>query len=71
MVHAIFKHTTTIGVRETVSQRYILNRDIITVETPYGQVRCKKSSGYGVERCKYEYDDIVRIAREQGKAWQR
>ncbi len=68
MVRAIFKHTTTIGVRETVSQRYILNRNITTVETPYGQVRCKKSSGYGVERCKYEYDDIVRIAREQGKS---
>ena len=68
MVRAIFKHTTTIGVREMVSQRYILNRTITTEDTPYGQVRCKKSSGYGVERCKYEYDDIVRIAREQHKS---
>ena len=61
----IFKHTTTIGVREAVTRRYVLERDIETVKTPYGEVRKKTSSGYGVSRTKYEYDDISRIAKEK------
>lgn len=62
----LFKHTTTIGVRETVTHRYILNRKIETVQTPYGEVRRKDSDGYGETRSKYEYEDLARIAREQG-----
>ncbi len=65
MLHLIFKHTSTIGVRETPTHRYILNRRIETVETPYGKVRRKISSGYGVSRAKYEYDDLAKIASEQ------
>lgn len=62
----IFRHTTTIGIREAVVRRYVLDRKLDTVETPYGQVRCKVSSGYGVTKSKYEYEDISRIARERG-----
>ncbi|MDO4303815.1 MAG: nickel pincer cofactor biosynthesis protein LarC [Bacillota bacterium] len=62
----IFRHTTTIGIREAVVRRYVLDRKLDTVETPYGQVRCKISSGYGVKKSKYEYEDISRIAREKG-----
>ena len=29
-------------------------------------VHCKLSTGYGVTRKKYEYDDIARIAKEKG-----
>ena len=59
----LFKHTTTIGVREAVTKRYILDRRIESLETPYGAVRKKVSSGYGVSREKLEYDDLSRIAR--------
>ena len=65
MLALLFKHTSTIGVRETVTQRYVLERRIETVQTPYGEVRRKVSSGYGVSRIKYEYDDLARIAKEQ------
>lgn len=65
MIGLLFKYTTTIGVRETLTQRYILDRSIETLQTPYGEVRRKVSSGYGVSRRKYEYDDLSRIAREQ------
>lgn len=65
ILNLIFKHTTTIGVRETITHRYILERSIELLDTPYGTVRCKKSFGYGVSRCKYEYDDLARIAREK------
>ncbi|MCI8787581.1 MAG: nickel pincer cofactor biosynthesis protein LarC [Lachnospiraceae bacterium] len=62
----LFRHTTTIGVRETRMQRYVLDRKMTSVETPYGTVRCKESTGYGVKRTKYEYEDLAAIAREKG-----
>ncbi len=43
----------------------VLDRKISTVSTKFGDVRVKESSGYGVNRKKYEYDDINRIAKEQ------
>lgn len=62
----MFKHTTTIGIRENVMKRYTLWRKSQTVETDFGPVRKKISTGYGVKREKYEYDDLARIAKEQG-----
>lgn len=64
IIQTIFKHTTTIGIRENMLRRYVLDRHMETVETAYGSVRCKVSSGYGVERKKYEYEDISSIAKE-------
>jgi uncharacterized protein (TIGR00299 family) protein len=66
MVELLFKHTTTLGIREARLDRYFLNRTIEEVDTPFGKVHVKKSHGYGVERAKYEYDDLARIAREEG-----
>ena len=62
----IFRYTTTIGIRELVSERYILDRSEKTLDTPYGPVRIKEVSGYGVKRSKAEYEDLARIAKEQG-----
>ena len=64
MVRALFRHTTTLGIRETLCRRYVLRRAERMVETPYGPVRVKRSEGYGVERAKAEFDDLRRIARE-------
>lgn len=66
MAALIFRHTTTIGVRENISQRYTLKRFEETVQTPFGEVRKKISTGYGVTREKYEYEDLARIAKERG-----
>ena len=66
MVRLIFRHTSTIGIRETRCRRYILRRENGTVETPYGTVRVKTSTGYGTEKRKAEYDDLARIAKEYG-----
>ena len=65
MIRLMFEHTTTIGIREAVTRRYVLERSIESIMTPYGEVRRKKSSGYGVSRSKYEYDDLSRIAMEK------
>ncbi len=66
IVRLIFRHTTTIGIRAASLGRYVLERRIETVDTPYGPVRRKVSAGYGVERVKYEYDDLSRLADRQG-----
>lgn len=65
MIRLLLKHTTTLGVREFPCQRYILNRTVETVDTPYGPIRKKVSSGYGIRREKYEYEDLSKTAREQ------
>ena len=65
-VRLIFKYTTTIGIRELISERYILERSEEVLDTSYGSVRCKRVSGYGADRYKLEYEDLARIAREHG-----
>lgn len=62
----IFKHTSTIGIREYECNRYILKRENIVIDTGYGKVQAKKSEGYGTKRVKAEYEDIARIAKETG-----
>ena len=64
MVKLIFKHTSTIGIRETVCQRYVLDRSEEVVHTQYGDVRIKKSEGYGVKKIKPEYNDLEKLAIE-------
>ena len=66
MTELLFRHTTTLGIREHVSRRFTLKREMKEVGTPYGTVRVKTSSGYGVCRSKMEYEDLAKIAREQG-----
>ena len=66
IVNAVFKHTTTIGIRENALKRHVLKREIETLETPLGTVRVKNSRGFGAERSKIEYEDLARIAREKG-----
>ena len=65
VVQALFRHTTTLGVRETPHRRYTLARREETVETPFGPVGKKISAGWGISREKYEYEDLARIARAQ------
>lgn len=66
MLELIFRYTSTIGIREMVFERYILDRTEVEVDTAYGKVRRKDVSGYGASRSKYEYEDLARIARENG-----
>lgn len=66
MVRAIFKNTSTLGIRETVCRRYTLRRSSELRETEAGAVRIKRASGWDVCREKPEYEDLARIARERG-----
>ena len=66
ILETIFKHTTTLGIRENVSNRYFLECSIETVKTEFGDIRIKRAEGYGVKREKYEYEDLAAIARKTG-----
>ena len=63
MIRLLFLHT--LGVRESVCNRYTLKRTMKTETTVYGNVRIKEVSGWGIKRQKAEYEDLARIAREQ------
>ena len=62
LAEEIMKHTTTLGIRRQEMNRYVLQRDVWTVSTPYGEVRMKQASGMGVERSKPEFDDVALLA---------
>ena len=66
MLRLLFRHSSTLGVREQRLRRSVLERRVETQQTPWGPVRRKISEGFGVRREKYEYEDLARIAAARG-----
>lgn len=64
MIGLMFRHTSTLGIRENLCRRYTLDRSLATVDTPFGTIRRKDSTGFGVSRSKFEHEDLARVARE-------
>ena len=65
LLGCLFRHTTTLGVRELLCPRYPLLRSFREAETPWGPVTVKRAEGWGVSREKPEFEDLAKIAREQ------
>jgi len=63
---ALLRHTTTFGVRRSVLGRYMLDREVRLIATPFGQLRIKIGSGYGIEKAKFEYEDVAALADKHG-----
>jgi hypothetical protein len=62
----LFEQTTTIGVRTYEAQRKVLEREQVTVETPYGAVQVKVARREGkVLNAAPEFDDCQRLATEK------
>lgn len=59
----MFKHTTTRGVRYTNYTRSKLNSNFEEIHTDAGVVRRKISTGKNVEKVKFEFDDLKKIAK--------
>ena len=70
LLRLIFRHTTTLGVRESAERRYTLSRTEEIRQTAYGDVHIKRAEGYGVTRTKAEFEDLAAIARKTGKSLQ-
>lgn len=65
----LFRETTTLGVRRQEWARSVLDRESVTVKTPYGAVRVKLGLRGGVVYNAWpEFDDCERLAREAGVA---
>lgn len=61
----IFQETTTIGIRYTVMDRTIMNREQRIVQTPLGEMEVKVCSHHGKE-CYYpEYESVAKTSREK------
>lgn len=62
----IFKHTSTIGIREHTCNRMVLKRSERQEQIAGHAVRIKVSEGYGITKEKPEYEDLKRLAEETG-----
>ncbi len=63
----LFRETTTLGIRRRTEERVILDRNFVTVETPFGRIRVKVAlSGSERRNAMPEYEDCRRAAREHG-----
>ena len=60
---------SSLGVRESLQQRWVLPREIVSLDTPWGPVRIKRSRRPdGTLLCKPEMDDLVELARRHALA---
>ena len=63
----IFSETTSIGIRYYEADRFKLKREIVKVDTKYGNVKVKLSTGPdNILTVSPEYEECVRIARRAG-----
>ena len=67
VMEALFRHTTTLGVRIRACRRCVLERSADTVTLPDGHsLRRKTAEALGLRRAKYEHDDLAALARASG-----
>ena len=62
IIETIFKYTSTIGVRESIMNRYIVERNIDEKNNKLCTIEVVKSFGYGCEKEKVEYSTLSELA---------
>jgi uncharacterized protein (TIGR00299 family) protein len=67
LAQLLFEQTTTIGARIYEARRKVLDRELLSVETPYGAVKVKVARRDGKAlNVAPEYEDCQRLATEKG-----
>src|SRR4029079_15525055 len=67
MADVVFRETTTIGLRHYDVDRECLARELVTVQTPVGDVRFKVARRDGrVVNAVAEFEDCARLAAQSG-----
>lgn len=61
-----FLHTSTRGVRYQTFERAKLESTFETRSTSYGDIRIKKSMGYGIKKEKPEFEDLKSVVLKNG-----
>lgn len=60
----ILTHTATRGIRIQPCYRRTLDAQFRKVRTIYGEITVKISTGYGISKCKPEYEDVAAAAKQ-------
>ena len=71
MVELLFRHTTTLGVREHISRRFTLKRREETVETAYGPVRKRSPRAMALPEPSWNMKIWPPLRKRQGGLWRR
>jgi pyridinium-3,5-bisthiocarboxylic acid mononucleotide nickel chelatase len=67
MTEIVFRESTTIGIRHQELSRECLDREMVTVTTPLGQVRFKVARRDGrVLNAQPEFEDLAKLSNERG-----
>ncbi|MCD8284306.1 MAG: nickel pincer cofactor biosynthesis protein LarC [Opitutae bacterium] len=62
---AMFKYTTTLGMRVRMTERFVLaRRETTVVASKFGDIRVKEAAGFGISKSKPEFDDLRKIAND-------
>ena len=64
-----WEHSSTLGLRENLEQRWVLPRQAVVMESPWGPVAAKAAWTGSCWRCKPEADALAQLAAEQGLSW--
>ncbi|MFW6730757.1 MAG: LarC family nickel insertion protein [Synechococcus sp.] len=64
-----WRHSTTLGLREQIHDRWELPRQSLELPSPWGPVRAKRHPGPAGPRVKVEADELARLARDHGLGW--
>jgi pyridinium-3,5-bisthiocarboxylic acid mononucleotide nickel chelatase len=62
----LFRETGTFGIRRHTVRRSKLNRELVAIATPWGDVKAKRGWREGLTIVTPEYEDCARVARENG-----
>jgi hypothetical protein len=68
MAQLVLEQTTSLGVRLTRTERRCVPREIVVVQSPWGEARVKRTWVRGMWRMHPEADDVLRISQETGMA---
>jgi pyridinium-3,5-bisthiocarboxylic acid mononucleotide nickel chelatase len=66
MTDILFKETTTLGIRRSLSSRYVMNREIVKVDVGFGEVKVKVASKGDIKKYAPEYEDCRALSEKTG-----
>ena len=64
-----WEHSSSLGLRENLEQRWVLPRRAVVMDSPWGPVAAKAAWTGSRWRCKPEANALAQLAAEQGLSW--
>ncbi|NSW89594.1 MAG: nickel pincer cofactor biosynthesis protein LarC [Firmicutes bacterium] len=66
LIDIVFRETSTLGIRRSITRRYCMDREIRHIETQYGKIRVKIATKGESKKISPEYEDCKEIAKRNG-----